>query len=151
MFIRASLTDIRKANDDITSKGVHHPNWWRSTMFITNKEEYEKMPFELAHEMYHEYQYRNRRKEFKDGLTLEECEIQASGFALAYCEILGKLTSADNPDKYLPAEISHKEFSEETKRKTAERKYPLAVVKHADVCAEKFSMETFIREEEYIE
>ena len=73
-------------------------------------------------------------------MTKELREIQAHGFAVAYCELMGSIMPGESPDYYLPDIISHKEFSEKTKSRTDSKGMPLAVREYANECKDRFGL-----------
>lgn len=66
--------------------------------------------FNLAHEMYHQYQHEQYPKKFKC-MSQEEREIEAQGFAVAFCEHKGMQVAAKDRCIFLPSNVGHIDFS----------------------------------------
>ena len=137
VYIRANMMTILP---DVPrySEGIHIARPLRSVLYVTHTEALKAMLFTLVHEMYHEYQYRNK-KSF-NGITLEEREIQADGFAVAYCEMLGLESGVRNSNVYIPEKVSHIFFSEDTLKNTDSSGIPEKVRIYAEYCKEKFNL-----------
>ena len=70
------------------TRGLHiGKKYTPSMIFVRFDEVYATMFFTLAHEMYHEYQWRTSSKSFTEE-TRDKREIEANAFALAYCRLL---------------------------------------------------------------
>lgn len=70
------------------TRGLHIAKKYTPSMiFVRFDEKWTTMFFILAHEMYHEYQWRTSSKSFTEE-TRDKREIEANAFALAYCRLL---------------------------------------------------------------
>ena len=70
------------------TRGLHITKKYTPSMiFVRFDEKWTTMFFILAHEMYHEYQWRTSSKSFTEE-TRDKREIEANAFALAYCRLL---------------------------------------------------------------
>lgn len=119
------------------AKGLHIYRVLYSVIFIPNTGN--DMIFNLAHEMFHEYQHENYGDRYKQ-MTLEEREIEAEGFAVAYCEHRGLNLAAPDKKMFLPQKIDHIYFSDKTKLNVTDG-MPSAVREFANKCFEMFQLD----------
>lgn len=68
--------------------------------------------FNLVHEMFHQYQHEKYPKKFKK-LSEEQREVEAQGFAVAFCEHKGRHVVANDRCIFLPKSLNHSCFSAE--------------------------------------
>ena len=97
--------------------------------------------FNLAHELYHEYQHENEKSLFRND---EQHEIEADGFALAWVELRGKNTVGNNYKSFYPQKVGHIYFSEKTATTRNKDGIPIAVRVKADEYWTKFHLESKI-------
>lgn len=90
------------------TRGLHiGKKYTPSMIFVRFDEKWTTMFFILAHEMYHEYQWRTSSKSFTEE-TRDKREIEANAFALAYCRLLdNRCVNSQNhyysyPEKFSP-------------------------------------------------
>lgn len=90
------------------TRGLHIAKKYTPSMiFVRFDEKWTTMFFILAHEMYHEYQWRTSSKSFTEE-TRDKREIEANAFALAYCRLLdNRCVNPQNhyysyPEKFSP-------------------------------------------------
>ncbi len=118
--------------------GRHKNNKFNPVIFIANTGT--EMIYNIAHEMFHEYQYENYGKNFYK-ISEEEREIEACGFAVAYCEYRWQRKHSKSENEYLPDKIRHISFSDETdKERTEDDKMPKRVREFANFCRDKFNI-----------
>lgn len=130
VYIRANIISMLPKDIYKSGGGIHTPRRYRSIIYVTYREKVELAIHTLAHELYHEYQYRN--EDFFKNLTYEEKEIQANGFALAFSEMWGY--------EIEPKELMHIYYSDETKKDTDCNGIPNKVIAYAEYCKDTFHL-----------
>lgn len=123
-------------------EGIIHHNKRKPIIILKDLDK--DMLFNLAHELFHEYQYEHYKGNFikRNIGEIENHEIEAQSFAIAYCIMVGEDCYNSNYKAYLPQNLGHIQIKDYKLKDKDERGIPVLYIEKIKIYKEKFNLKS---------